>query len=237
MLREVSQSLSYLLSGGSVTFDQYPALASYFNLNPSHPFALSFQGQRNVKLYCGGNSPLSLAVGGEYMDGLIFGGTFQAVGMTGRLPSMLQIFDDAAAKAGKPRPLPKVAEIKLSVSEDRRAAREFPALSAGTRLLSLRDRGYSEEEIARSGVRIDDMDRLQEARDRGALRDELLPLVTDEMIDAVFVAGDPTYCRERMAAVCKLAEENGFDQLMFSEFGPDPSEGLRLLCNEIIPAL
>ena len=57
------------------------------------------------------------------------------------------------------------------------------------------------------------------------------------MIDAIYVAGDQQYCRERMAAICGLAADNGFEQLMFSEFGPDPREGLRLLCDEILPAL
>jgi alkanesulfonate monooxygenase SsuD/methylene tetrahydromethanopterin reductase-like flavin-dependent oxidoreductase (luciferase family) len=236
-LRETAQSLTRLLSGEEVCFADYPMLATYFNLSPEHAFKLSFKPQHNARLYCGGNSPLSLAVGGEHMDGLIFGGTFLSVGMTGRLPSMLQIFDDAAARAGKAGPLPRVAEVKLSVSRDRRAAREFPALSAATRILSLRERGYSDEEVARTGVSPASLERFAAARVRGATRAELLGLVSDEMIDAVFVAGDPAYCKERMATVCKLAEENGFSQLMFSEFGPDPAEGMKLLCDEILPSL
>jgi alkanesulfonate monooxygenase SsuD/methylene tetrahydromethanopterin reductase-like flavin-dependent oxidoreductase (luciferase family) len=171
------------------------------------------------------------------MDGLIFGGTFQAVGLTGRLPSLLRTFDDAAEKAGKDGGLPKVAEIKLSVSRDAKAARTFVANSAGTRLLSLRERGFSEEEIERTGVASEDLDRLEKARKSGAPREQLSALVTDAMIDAIFVAGDPGYCRDRMAEVCKLAEDNGFHQLMFSELGPDPAEGLRLLCDEILPVI
>jgi alkanesulfonate monooxygenase SsuD/methylene tetrahydromethanopterin reductase-like flavin-dependent oxidoreductase (luciferase family) len=237
ILRETAQSLSRLLSGEKVTFDAYPNLASYFNLNHSAPFRLSFTPPGSVRLYCGGNGPLSLAVGGQFMDGLIFGGTFQAVGITGRLPSLLRTFDDAAEKAGKGGEQRKVAEIKLSVSRDAKAARRFVASSAGTRILSLRHRGFSEEEIARTGVAPDDLDRLEKASMAGAPREQLSALVTDAMIDAIFVAGDPGYCRERMVEVCKLAEDNGFDQLMFSELGPDPAEGLQLMCDEILPAL
>lgn len=237
MLRETAQSVGRLLAGEKVTFAEYPTLASYFHLQPTFPFRLSFTPPTSVRLYCGGNSPRSLAVGGEFMDGLIFGGTFQAVGLTGRLPSLLQIFDAAARKAGRPGRPPKVAEIKLSISRDQKAAREFAAHSAGTRILSLRERGFTDEEIAQAGVSPQDLDRFEKARREGASREKLLGLITDEMIDAVFVAGDPEYCRERMVAVCTLARDNGFEQLMFSEFGPNPKEGLQLLCDELLPAL
>jgi alkanesulfonate monooxygenase SsuD/methylene tetrahydromethanopterin reductase-like flavin-dependent oxidoreductase (luciferase family) len=236
-LRETAQSLNALLAGEEVTFASYPVVASYFHIQPSTRFRLSFPPPPSVHLYCGGNSPLSLAVGGEHMDGLIFGGTFQAVGLTGRLPSLLAIFDEAASKAGKPNGRRRVAEIKLSVSLDHKAAREFAAISAGSRILSLRSRGFSDEEIALAGVGREELDRFARAREQGASRSELLELVTDEMIDAIFVAGDPMYCRERMKEIVRLASDNGFEQLMFSEFGPDPREGLRLLCDELLPAM
>lgn len=237
MVKETAVSVRKLLDGEAVTFDQYPTLASYFHLNPASPVSLSFKPPSSIKLYCGGNGPLSLAVGGETMEGLIFGGTFQAVGLMGHLPSLVQTFDQAAAKAGKGSTPPKVAEIKLSVSRDGQAARQFVANSAGTRVLSLRHRGYSDEDIGHAGVPIADLDAFEEAYNQGAPREQLAGLVTDPMIDAIFVAGDPAYCRERMSAVTALAKANGFDQLMFSELGPDPSEGLKILCEEILPDL
>ena len=81
------------------------------------------------------------------------------------------------------------------------------------------------------------MDKFEAARNAKAPRSELLTLVTDAMIDAVYIAGDPAYCREQMKRVSKLALEHGFERLMFSEFGPDPQEGLKLLCDELLPAL
>ena len=62
-------------------------------------------------------------------------------------------------------------------------------------------------------------------------------LTTDAMLDAMFVAGDPAYCRERLAEVSAIASEYGFEQLMFSELGPNPLESLRLLSEELIPSL
>jgi alkanesulfonate monooxygenase SsuD/methylene tetrahydromethanopterin reductase-like flavin-dependent oxidoreductase (luciferase family) len=236
MLRETAQSLNRLLAGDKVTFDEYPTVAKHFNLMPTHPFKLSFTPPQTVHLFCGGNAPLALAVGGQNMDGLIFGGTFQAVALTGRLPELLKTFDEAGAKAGRMGQR-KVAEIKISLSNDHKKAREFAAISAGTRLLSLRDRGFTDEDLAATGARLEDIERFDEARKSGAPREQLLELVSEEMIDAIFIAGDPIYCQERIASIRKIAATNSFEQLMFSEFGPDPHEGLRLLCDKIVPAL
>jgi len=236
MLRETAQCLHRLLAGDEVAFSSYPTLASYFNFNPSGTFRLNFQPNTPIRLYCGGNGPRSMAVGGEFMDGLIFGGEFKAVAGTGRLPSALRSFDDAAHKAGK-TDAPKIAEIKLSVSRDREAARSFARHTAGRRLLNLRRRGYTPEDMLRLGVATEDMDILEKAGLENVSASQFTQLVTDAMIDAVYVAGEPDYCRERMVEVQEIAQENGFQQLMFSELGPDVHESLKLLCDEILPAI
>ena len=124
MLREMSQSLRRLLTGDAVRFADYPAVASYFNLKPEASFQLNFAPRSPIRLYCGGNGPRALAVGGAYMDGIIFGGTFQAVARAGHMDTLMRIADDAAADSGR-APLHKVAEIKLSIATDGRAARRI----------------------------------------------------------------------------------------------------------------
>jgi len=57
------------------------------------------------------------------------------------------------------------------------------------------------------------------------------------MIDAVFVAGGPEFCRDRMIEVNQTAQDHGFQQLMFSELGPNVQESMKLLCDDVIPAL
>ena len=237
MLRETAQCLDRLLAGEEVIIGDYPTLVSYFNFVPGASFRLNFRPKTSIRLYCGGNEPLSLAVGGEFMDGLIFGGEFQAVARTGRLPELLRTFDAAASKAGKRGNLPKVAEIKLSVSRDRDAAREFARHGAGRRLLNLRWRGFTPEDIQRLGVTPREVDCLEKADREGASPAQFDHLVTDTMIDAIYVAGDPAYCREQMVEVHKTAQDQGFQQLMFSELGPNADESTRLLCDEIIPNL
>ena len=46
------------------------------------------------------------------------------------------------------------------------------------------------------------------------------------MIDAIFIAGKPGDCLERLIEVQGIAHAQGFHQLMFSELGPDVDEAL-----------
>ena len=180
---------------------------------------------------------MAMAVGGEFMDGLLYGGEFKAVAATGRLPSLLQIFDDAAKNAGKEGVLPKLAQVKLSVSRDKEAARDFARVNAGRRILGMRRVGYTSEDIMRIGVEPEEVDRLEIANREGASPQQFGRLVSDAMLDAIFVAGDPAYCRERILEVRETAHQHGFQQLKFSELGPDAKESIRLLCEEIMPVL
>ena len=69
MLRETAQCLNRLLAGDEVNIGDYPTVTSYFNLNPDAKFQLNFRPKTPIRLYCGGNGPKSLAVGGECTDG------------------------------------------------------------------------------------------------------------------------------------------------------------------------
>lgn len=234
MLREMAQSLRHLLSGETVRFSQYAAVAEYFNLKTDAAFALAFKPRSPVLLYCGGNGPKALAIGGASMDGVIFGGSFQAIERAGRVGPLMDAADSAARAAGRP-PLRKVAEVKLSVSRDGRKAREFVRHSVARRLVALREEGYSDEDFTKMEVDAGALERLRESERR--LGDFDLGLVTDSMIDALFIAGNPAECGEKMKRVGASAKRHGFQQLMFSELGPDFREGLELLCDEILPTL
>lgn len=237
MLRETAQCLNSLFAGEAVTFDQYPNLAAHFNVMPEHKFQMNFRPKNPIPLYCGANGPRGLKVGGECMDGLIFGGEFKAVTGTGRMPELLQTFDGAAAGVGKAVPRPKVAEIKLSVSDNREKARAFARGNAGSRMLNLYRRTYTDDDLERLGVGAESMALLHRASQESASRQQIIDLTSDAMVDAIYVAGEPSECREHMVEVRDTAQQYGFGQLMFSELGPDADESLRLLCDEIIPAL
>ena len=232
-LRETAQSLRRLLEGDSVGFADYPNILSYFNFNPTAHFKLNFSPKAPIRIYCGSNGPLGMAVGGKEMDGLIFGGHYMAALRTGRVPGLLQIFDDAANEAGKTS-TSKVAEIKISLSRNRHAARDFVKENAGRRILNMYRQGYSHQDIQKLGVNLEDMARLDQVEAEGGAFDRL---VSDQMIDAIFIAGETGECLERLLEVRDIAQAQGFHQLMFSELGPDVDEALGLLCHEILPNL
>ena len=233
MLEQFARSTRRLLDGDAVRFADYPVVASYFNLKPETPFRLAFQPRAPVRLYCGGNGPRALAIGGKSMEGILFGGTFQAVAHMGHMERLMRIADDAASQAGHP-PLRKVAEIKLSVANDGRTAREFVKHSVARRIVALREEGYSDDDYRKLGIDPDDITRLQQSEREGEFD---LGLVTGPMVDALFVAGSPDECREKMTEIAATAAHHGFGQLMFSELGPDLEQGLRLLCDRILPSL
>ena len=237
ILRETAQSLRRLLDGEAVCFADYPALLDYYHFNPDATFQLNFSAASPVSIYCGSNGPRGLAVGGKHMDGLIFGGHYLAALRTGRVPELLDIFDSSLPNADGLNAAPKVAEIKISLSRDAEKAREFVRESAGHRVLNMYRQGYTHDDILKLGVALADVERLDVAESQGAAGKDLDELVTDSMVDAIFIAGTPGDCLERMLEVKETAWSQGFSQLMYSELGPDADEALSLLCGEILPSL
>jgi alkanesulfonate monooxygenase SsuD/methylene tetrahydromethanopterin reductase-like flavin-dependent oxidoreductase (luciferase family) len=236
-LRETARALRRLLDGDVVQFADYPVLGEYFNLQPERAYRLNFRSSSPIRLYCGGNAPLSLAVGGATMDGIIFGWTFLAAARAGRLGPLLEIAKQAAHTAGRPAPTPRIAEIKLYVDRDDATARLNCKRAVASRIIGLFGRGYTWDEYARLGIASSDVERLFAAARGGASGAALVELITDAIVDALFVAGDPVRCREQLAQVSTLAREFGFQQLMFSELGPDVDLALGLLCEDILPSL
>ena len=237
VLRETALSLRRLLDGEGVCFAGYPALLDYYHFNPGATFQLNFRPASPVKIYCGSNGPRGLEVGGRDMDGLIFGGHYLAALRTGRVPELLDIFNSAIPATEDTTQAPRVAEIKISVSRDADRAREWVKESAGHRVLNMYRQGYTHEDIERMGVAIADIERLDVAEKNGATEAAFDALVTDGMVDAIFIAGAPGDCAERMVEIRDTARSQGFTQLMFSELGPDVEEAMSLLCDEVAPAL
>jgi len=238
MMRETAQALSILFAGQELVASDFPTLSSYFNYADTARFQLSFSPARDVRIYCGGDGPKTLAIGGAHMDGLLCGTTFRPIARMGRLPSLLKIFDDAADEAGKTGPRRRVAEIKIALDSDPQVSREFARHGVGSRVLGLRWRGYPPEDIARLGITQEQIDRLEDVKRTSGdgTSQALAPLVTDEMIDAFYVAGDLGYCRDQIDELLELADQYGFHQIIFSGISADFEHGVRLLIDEIMPS-
>jgi alkanesulfonate monooxygenase SsuD/methylene tetrahydromethanopterin reductase-like flavin-dependent oxidoreductase (luciferase family) len=233
-MRETVRCLRGLLAGELIAIDDYPILGEYFRFAPGTYWNLP-PARCATTLYGGGNGPLGLAMAGHECDGLLFGWTFVPEILSNQLDAKLDIADDAASAAGR-RPLRKVAEIKISVAEDHAAARDGVAnRHAALRALSLRIRGYSDDQLRLVGIDPATVDEIQAAFAAGVPITEMGHLVTEAMIDATAIAGDPGFCRERLEEFVDIARERGFEQVMLSEVGPDPANAVELLGSHVLP--
>ncbi len=237
MLAETAQFLKRVLAGEAVKLGDYPFLTSYFHMNPEASFQMAFVSKAPIRLYCGGNSPKSLAVGGRFMDGILFGGPFILALRTGRVKEMLAIAEDAAREADPNKRLRNVAEINLSLSSDLRAAKQFAKPYIVNMLRRAGGAPGTVNDFLQVGIDPTDISRITEALERGATREEAVALVPDAMVDAVFIAGDLNTCRDRIAEACQAAAELGIDQVSFAKLGPDCREAIRLLSRDVLPML
>jgi alkanesulfonate monooxygenase SsuD/methylene tetrahydromethanopterin reductase-like flavin-dependent oxidoreductase (luciferase family) len=239
-MRQTASSLRQLLDGDEIELDSYPLLREYFQFAPGARVRVPVAHAGPIRLYGGGNGPRGLALAGELMDGLIFGWTTKLNATLGRVDSKLGIAGQAAAGSGREAGFRRVTELKISVARDHAAARQFvrdnPSCARRTR--GLRKRGYTDEELHQLGISPADVDALERAWQAGGNFADFSGLVTDGMIDASYVAGDPAYCAQRVAAYAKeVVAPSGFDQVIFSELGPDPVAAVELIAESVLPAL
>jgi alkanesulfonate monooxygenase SsuD/methylene tetrahydromethanopterin reductase-like flavin-dependent oxidoreductase (luciferase family) len=231
-MRETARFLRELWSGDEVRASGYPLLASYFHLAEGSVHRLSVAPRAPLPLYGGGSGPLGIRAARELMDGMVLNGSlFLSALALGRLPRMIE-----ASRPAQPGPdgFRRVADLKIAVHARRELARDFARRSVGQRMLSVRRSGVSDDELRVLGVEPRDVDALAAAFAAGAGPQELAPLVTDAMVDAVFIAGDPAECRERLAGVAEAARQLDIHQLMFSEIGPAGDASVSLLLNEVV---
>jgi alkanesulfonate monooxygenase SsuD/methylene tetrahydromethanopterin reductase-like flavin-dependent oxidoreductase (luciferase family) len=231
-MRETARMLRALWSGDEADAADYPVLSRYFHFADRARFRLAVTPRAALPLYGGGSGPLGIKAARELMDGMLLNGSlFLPALALGLLPAMIE----ASRPAGPRGPgFRRVADLKLAVHARRDVARDFARQSVGQRMLSVRRSGVSDDELRTLGVEPGDVDALAAAFAAGATMRELAPLVTEPMVDAVFIAGDPAECRERLAGVTAAARRLGLDQLMFSEIGPDRGESVSLLLDEVL---
>jgi alkanesulfonate monooxygenase SsuD/methylene tetrahydromethanopterin reductase-like flavin-dependent oxidoreductase (luciferase family) len=239
-MRQTASGLRRLLNGDEIELDSYPLLQEYFQFTPGSRLRVPVADAGPITLFGGGNGPRGLALAGELMDGLIFGWTTKLNATLGRVDGKLGMVRQAAEASGRGADFRRVTELKISVARDHAAARQFVRdnPSCARRTLGLRRRGYTDDELEQLGIGPADVDALERAWRAGGNFADFSDLVTDAMIDASYVAGDPAYCAEQVAAFAKnVVLPSGFDQVIFSELGPDPVAAVELIAESVLPAL
>jgi alkanesulfonate monooxygenase SsuD/methylene tetrahydromethanopterin reductase-like flavin-dependent oxidoreductase (luciferase family) len=237
MLRETTIFLKQVLSGRTAYFRDFPALTSYYHLNPEGRHHLAFSPPRPLPFYSGSLGPQSLRIAGEFMDGLIFPAQFLALHRIGRFKGMLHEAEKGAKRSGESKRLRVAVSVNVSVSRDRVKARRHVLPQVAHSIVSLTKLNLSQEEFDRLGI---DPNRLQAIKNRftqGATIEEAAELVDERMVNAYSLAGSPDEVLPVLSQLAEELQQFGVDELVLIRLGPDYGEALDLLGEKVMPQL
>jgi alkanesulfonate monooxygenase SsuD/methylene tetrahydromethanopterin reductase-like flavin-dependent oxidoreductase (luciferase family) len=237
MVRETVQFLREALAGKEIAYGDVPFLCDFYGLNSSGKFSLAFKPRSGFKFYGGGNGPQALRMCGRVMDGLISSGTYIPMLKAGRLPGMLETADQAAKQFDPNKTLRKVCELNVSISRDRAKAIEFPKRQVAHSILQWEALGFTAEEYAKLGVQREQVLKLKQAFESGATVEQASTLVTEHMVKTYYAAGTPEEVCDQIIELAGAAGRFGYDHVAFAKLGPDYDEAIRLLADQVMPAL
>ncbi|MEX0806289.1 MAG: LLM class flavin-dependent oxidoreductase [Candidatus Binatia bacterium] len=237
MVKETVQFLDRLFEGKTVSYEEFPVLASYYHLRQSAGIRLGFSPKAPIRFYCGGNGPRIMEIAGQIMDGILIGGFFIPLVRSGRLPGLMEKAERGRKDSGRQTKLRRVCEINISVSNDYDKARAFPKRYIAHMLVVLEAMGFSDEEFIALGIDPGRVKGVKAAFESGGTIDQAAELVTDAMVDAGFIAGTPGDCIEALTEMCGFAQQFGFDQICLAKLGPDYEEAITILSRDLLPAI
>jgi 5,10-methylenetetrahydromethanopterin reductase len=237
MVKETVQFIGRLFEGNTVSFQDYPVLASYYNLRQRSSIRLGFSPQAPIRFYCGGNGPRIMEIAGEIMDGVLIGGFFIPLVRSGRLAALLEKAERGRKNSGRPAELKKVCEINISVSSDYEKARVFPKRYIAHMVVVLDAMGFSDQEFSALGIDPRKVKEVKSLFESGGTIEQAAELISDAMVDAGFIAGTPRDCIDALAELCGYAQQYGFDQICLAKLGPDYEEAIGILSRELLPAI
>jgi 5,10-methylenetetrahydromethanopterin reductase len=183
---------------------------------------LAFPSRRGMPIYIGTfpYSPHMLRLAGELADGVVL--VWASPDWIRRARE--EIATGAARVGRDPAEVDVAAYIVLSVDEDPNQARDAcrPLIAA-----------YAERAVrwVESGlVTEEDLEPIRAARASGGA-EAAAAAVDDRLVEKIAIAGDPAYCRDRLAEF----RSAGLDlPIAYQVIGPDPFEAMRLLSRTII---
>jgi alkanesulfonate monooxygenase SsuD/methylene tetrahydromethanopterin reductase-like flavin-dependent oxidoreductase (luciferase family) len=237
MVRETVECLQRLFQGERVRFCDYPALASFYHLQPGAGVRLGFVPKAPIRFYTGGNGPKIMEIAGRIMEGILIGGFYIPLVRTGKLGRLLEKAEQGRRQSGRQAPLRKVCEINISVSKDAEKARIFPRRYIAHMLLVLDAMGFSEADYGRLGIEPASVREIKQAFAEDQTIETVAPMISDAMVDSGFVAGTPEQCRAALEELCAHAQEYGFDQICLAKLGPDYPEAIEILARDLLPGI
>ena len=237
-VRESIQLMRALWSGARVGLDEFPVLSSALSCQPGAVAELTYPVARAPQILVAGVGPKILAVAGAYADGLISPSSLptssRAALLTGAFSEICGLDRARAARPPGIAPLRLIFGVNVSVSADRKRAREYArrqvALVAGNPRLW--------PDLERVGLDVDSAGAVKSAFDQGLGIDGAAAQCSEALADALIVSGTPQECVPAMTELRDLAAAQGYtDFYVGGPLGPDPAEAADLLVEHVVPAV
>ena len=236
-VKETVHCMKRLFDGETVCYRDYPVLSSFYQLKKDSSIHLRFSPKAPIRFYSGGNGPKIMRIAGQLMDGVLIGGFFIPLVRSGKLRQLLEAAELGRNESNRQTSLRKVCEINISVSNDYERARIFPRRYIAHMLLVLDALGFSDAEFLALNIEPEAVKNIKAAFTAGGTIEDVAPMITDQMVDAGFIAGRPRDCIEKLEEMCSYAQEYGFDQICLAKLGPDYKQAITILAEEILPSI
>ena len=236
MLSETVTCVNQLLNGTKINFSDYPLLTSYFNLQEKGKTQMRFSPQAPIKFYLGGYGDMAMEVARKYMNGVLLGGMYLPLLRAGKINELYAKLNPKEPSDRNVDPL-LLAEINVSVDPDHKAAMEFPKPYVAHALMTLKKTGFSDSDFQSVGVKPENVIKIYDTFNEGATIQEAAKLVTEEMVNATFIAGDADACIEGLAQCFNSFETQQLKQVVLAKLGPDYSQSIKTLSQDVLPSL
>jgi alkanesulfonate monooxygenase SsuD/methylene tetrahydromethanopterin reductase-like flavin-dependent oxidoreductase (luciferase family) len=150
---------------------------------------------------------------------------------------MIATADNAVKNHDPQKRLRKVCELNVSISSNRDKAIEFPKRQVAHSILQWEALGFTPDEYRKMGVAREEVLKLKAAFEAGATVEQASALVSDQMLRCYYAAGKPEEVRDQIIELVSAAEKLGYDHVAFAKLGPDYDEAIKLLAEQVVPAL
>lgn len=235
-VRETIKITRTLLNGEAVKFEEFPILCSLFNLRGEATAKLEFVARKSIPIYVAVGGPRMLKIAGELGDGVIYN-MLTPVGSNvgierGFFKEAVKTVEDARKRAGVPKPFRRIYLAHISVFDDEELAKYFAKRNVSYAIAETPDFW-----LMKIGIEPDHARAVREAYNRGLGMDGAARVTTDEMVEALAIAGTPRQCVDKLAEVLKFVSD--YDQVVLdvATVGPEMPKALRLLASEVLPSL
>ena len=236
--RESIRLMRALWSGVAVPLDDFPVLGARLGYKPGATATLTYPVSKPPPIVLAGVGPKILGVAAELGDGLISPSNLPTLSIasfrTGRFGELSGLDAVRAARPATLPPLRMIYGINVSVSRDRDAARAH----ARRQLALVLGNPNLWPDLEAVGLDVGAAGAVKAAFDEGLGIDGASARMSDELSDALIIAGTPDECIDRIADLRDRATAEGYDEFYLgAPLGPDPVEAAELLCRDIIPTL